>query len=108
MGRAVVDADRLRDVILADRNNARGAFGDDLERLGLRVATSHAVGKGERGIGLYRAARLERQRERRRALGDNADNLGFKVEQIPHCDQTADPRAHSNGNVDHIEFAARK
>jgi hypothetical protein len=50
--RRIVDADNLRDFLLANENDAGSAILDDLERLGQRVAAGQSVRERPRRIGL--------------------------------------------------------
>jgi hypothetical protein len=81
----------LGDLVLAHAHDALRTPLDDRQRLLVRDAAGHAVGKGVGRIGRNRAILLERQGNGGCIVCDDANDLGVEPKQITHRNQTADP-----------------
>ena len=98
------DANRLRDFIVGDADDACRATFDDFEWLNLRIAACHPVGERLCRRRRHRPPGFERQREGRCIVGHDTDYLRLEPEQIAHGDQAADAGAHADRDIDDVQI----
>lgn len=102
-----VDADGLRDLLIAERDDARRTFEDQLDSLGIGHASCHAIGEGFGMVGRNRMPGLERKRIGRRALGLHADDLGLQTQRIARGHAAANAGALPDGHIEPFRIGMR-
>jgi hypothetical protein len=103
--RAQEQAHGLRRQVVGHGHDASGPGHDPAHGLLVGSAAGHAVDERVRGGRADHAAGVERAQVCRCALGDHAHDLRGQAEQVSHGHESADARAHADGDICRVERA---